>query len=150
VLFNTWGSGLPAAVYLATLMVGLFGCVLLHELGHALMARQFGIATRDITLYPMGGVARLERMSERPWEEFCIAVAGPLVNVVIAASLALVFLLLGLPLAGLGLTQRAWVSPEVSLLRDLFAVNVGLVLFNLLPAFPMDGGRVLRALLAGP
>jgi Zn-dependent protease len=121
----------------------LFLCVLLHEYGHALAARQYGIATKDITLLPIGGLARLERMPEKPAQELVVALAGPLVNVVIAASL----------FAGLVLSGKWQPMSQLSLVQGGFAerlmvVNVFLVLFNLLPAFPMDGGRVLRSLLA--
>jgi Zn-dependent protease/CBS domain-containing protein len=136
-------GGTPAAAAGVLFILTLFACVLLHEFGHALAARAFGIPTPDITLLPIGGVARLQRMPDKPWQELVVAIAGPLVNVVIAA--ALIFLLdRRADFEDLGRLQM----PEIDLLAKLASVNISLVLFNLIPAFPMDGGRVLRSLLA--
>lgn len=124
-------------------IVAIFACVVLHELGHAVAARRFGIRTRDITLLPIGGVARLERMPEEPLQEMWVAVAGPLVNVVIAGSLYV-----GLTLASVWTPMSEFDPGNASFLHRLWLVNVVLVIFNIIPAFPMDGGRVLRAVLA--
>ena len=121
----------------------IFLCVLLHELGHVFAARYFGVKTQDVTLWPFGGIASMERMPEKPSEELIVAIAGPLVNVVIIAVLAL-WLGPGLNTESLAALD----SPTVSLAAKVLWANVVLVLFNLIPAFPMDGGRVLRALLA--
>src|SRR3984893_6689963 len=136
-------AGLAGAVQGVLFVLALFACVLLHEFGHAFAARGFGIATPDITLLPIGGVARLSRIPEKPWQELVVAIAGPLVNVVIAAALISVIH------GSAALEQLEYLeSPRIELLAKLASVNVMLVLFNLIPAFPMDGGRVLRALLA--
>jgi Zn-dependent protease len=137
------GQTLAAAFTGVLFFVLLFVCVLLHEYGHALMARRFGIGTRDITLLPFGGVAHLEKMPRKPSQELWVALAGPAVNVVIAIVLAAWLTLTGTwePISALGPT-------EGNMIERLLAVNVGLVMFNMLPAFPMDGGRVLHALLA--
>ena len=139
-------GGWPLALYRLTLYLAVLGCIVLHELGHARMARHYGIATRDITLYPIGGVASLERMSEKPSEEFWIALAGPAVSVVIAAILRLLTVILPdwFPVQTAAGFQPGYFVCHLAL------INVGLVIFNLLPAFPMDGGRMLRALLSGP
>jgi len=134
-------SGGAAAAWSGLIfMVLLFLCVLLHEFGHIFTARRFGVMTPDVILLPIGGVARLERIPEKPSEEFLIAIAGPAVNVAIAALLIL--------FAGANLDPSHFVSIESGLAERLAIVNVFLALFNLIPAFPMDGGRVLRALLA--
>ncbi len=135
-------GGPNAALQGVAFIVLLFACVLLHEFGHVFAARHYGVRTPDITLLPIGGVARLERIPEEPSQELVVALAGPAVNIVIAAILYAV--LGGYPSADSMELQ----NPQVSLLARLVMVNIFLAIFNLIPAFPMDGGRVLRALLA--
>jgi Zn-dependent protease/predicted transcriptional regulator len=141
--FSAWQrGGAPAARDSVLFIVLLFACVVLHEFGHILMARRFGIATPQVTLLPIGGVASLQRMPEKPAQELAVAIAGPLVNVVIA-----LLLLLFLPNLDPNAVSQLD-DPRVGLLMRLAAANIFLVVFNMIPAFPMDGGRVLRALLA--
>lgn len=139
-----WMQGHSITTTLAGILfiLALFGCVLLHEFGHALTAKKYGIKTRDITLLPIGGVARLERMPDDPKQELWVALAGPAVNIVIAA---IIFTWLKLT-EGLG-TPNYTSIVRGSFLERLMMVNILLVLFNMIPAFPMDGGRVLRAFL---
>ncbi len=150
-LFLTWiwfayyrEGGSPAAWEGVIFISLLFFCVLLHEFGHVFAARYFGVKTPDITLWPFGGIASLERIPEKPIQEFVVAIAGPLVNVAIA----------GVLIAYLGTTNidvqalTKIEDPATSMIVKLAGANIFLVLFNLIPAFPMDGGRVLRALLA--
>lgn len=136
-------AGLEAAVSLTLMVMALFVCVLLHEFGHILMARHFGIRTPDVLLLPIGGVARLERIPEEPRQETLIALAGPAVTLAIIGVLLLVLRILH--------DSATWTAGDFgspSAVKQLFYMNALLLGFNLIPAFPMDGGRVLRAILA--
>jgi Zn-dependent protease len=154
VLFMSRGEGAVRVALALAVLFAIFGCVLLHELGHALTARLFGVATRDITLYPIGGVARLEGMGSRPSQEVAIAVAGPAVNLVIFLLLMpATFAALATGLVGgegdpIGAGGSTPLGFAAHFLTMLCFGNLGLLLFNMIPAFPMDGGRVLRALLS--
>jgi Zn-dependent protease len=164
VLWHAQTAGLDPleTVWITGLFLSLFVCVLLHEFGHAIAAKRYGVSTRDIVLMPIGGVARLEKMPEKPVQEFVVAIAGPAVNVVIAT---LLFIGMGVFSDGyllemladaiqqdIGydvLTQSGQViSPGLHFAIKLAITNVALVIFNMLPAFPMDGGRVFRSLLS--
>ena len=136
-------------------IIALFTCVLLHEFGHALSARYYGVHTRDITILPIGGVARLDKLPEKPLQEFVVAIAGPAVNVVIYALLAaFLYFTHSLQFSFTELltddSNEMIVDPVIGFLATLMQANLMLVVFNMIPAFPMDGGRVLRALLSIP
>ena len=135
-------------IWLLFIFMSLFICVVMHEYGHALMARRYGVRTRDIVLSPIGGLARLEKIPENPYHEFNIALAGPLVNFVLAGLIFGGVFIFG---DGWEYVQARLLSVETSprnFLPTLATMNLALAVFNLIPAFPMDGGRILRALLA--
>jgi len=139
---------LSEAVGFSAYVICLFACVLMHEYGHALMARRYGIGTQDIILTPIGGIARLRGLPTKPGQEIMVAIAGPLVNLVILLLIVLVFQVLGI-----GILQPDQVEYEIftygiGFMHMIFVMNLVLFAFNLIPAFPMDGGRILRALLA--
>lgn len=139
------GADLAKALEGVGLVLAVFLCVVLHEYGHALTARRYGVKTRDITILPIGGVASLERIPEKPFQEIVVALAGPAVNLAIACALLV-------PFASVvrGQPDAAAIAEQMQghFWSELFAINVFLAVFNLIPAFPMDGGRVLRAVLA--
>jgi Zn-dependent protease len=148
-----WGIpyGAPGALFGVFFMIALFVCVALHELGHSLVAQRFGVSVREILLLPIGGVARLSREPSKPMHELLIAIAGPLVNVVLAFVLLVVALVVwDAQWFSDGRFLRAVFGPPTlaTLVSSLLLSNIALAVFNMIPALPMDGGRVFRALLA--
>jgi Zn-dependent protease len=129
---NAWD-----ALWAVVLVLAVFTCVVLHELGHSLQVRRYGIRVRDIVLLPIGGMARAESIPENPWHEIVVAASGPLVNLALASIFLAVILVRGTPL-----------DFEHDFVTNLFSINIILGAFNMIPAFPMDGGRILRAVLA--
>jgi len=141
------GKGMEGALFGVAVTLLLFLCVTLHELGHSFQALRFGVPVKDITLWPFGGLAQIERMPEKPSQELLIAIAGPLVNLLIGFGLLLLSQVLQLQ-GWLAIDQLFQLLGDVSwqgLLAYLIMANFALAIFNLIPAFPMDGGRVLRA-----
>ena len=144
---NDEGLSSGETVWAVITILGLFFCVTLHEFGHALAARRYGVGTKDIALYPIGGIARLERLPKKPIQEFVVAIAGPLVNFAICLLLLpyMIFMPDSLEILEVG---RSFAGSASDFLPAMFILNLGLGIFNLIPAFPMDGGRIFRALMS--
>jgi Zn-dependent protease/predicted transcriptional regulator len=143
------GMDMSQLIWYLLFILTLFFCVLLHELGHALTARKFHIGTKDIMLLPIGGLARLEKIPEDPRQELIIAVAGPLVNIAIAIFLFIVLQVFPMGVNPEDLTEEDVIGiSQQTFLPMLLTLNIVLAVFNMIPAFPMDGGRVLRAFLS--
>lgn len=148
-LGNKAGLDIRPMLQLGLLVLSVFICVVLHEFGHALTARRFGVETKDIILSPIGGIARLTRLPEKPIQEFWVAIAGPLVNIAIVLLLSPFFLFHDfLDVFTDGLTLSDLMSDMFYFIPMLLGMNLTLAVFNLIPAFPMDGGRVFRSLLS--
>ena len=148
-----WGGltgTVDGALFGVVLMILLFTCVTLHELGHSIVAKLFGIPVREIILFPLGGVSNITKNPDKPFHDLLISIAGPLVNVLIALILAVVLGRVGVVslLDGQGMVQELQAPSLQGMLLWLLAANVTLVIFNLIPAFPLDGGRAFRAILA--
>jgi len=151
IIFNELkrGGNTESILFNIAVVLAVFLCVIIHEFGHALTAKRFGIITKKITLLPIGGMASMEKIPESPKQELLVTLAGPLTNVVIA--LLLYFTIPVKELMYLNFTETFEILSSFSIqnfLFYLFIVNIALVIFNLIPAFPMDGGRILRAFLA--
>lgn len=147
IIFSNYRAGHDAERigWMVLFVCSIFGTVFLHELGHALAAKRYGINTKDITILPIGGLARLEKIPEKPVEELVVALAGPAVNIALAGITAL---FITMPSANELYIQLTGGVNSDNFFLNFFIVNIWLAVFNLIPAFPMDGGRVLRALLA--
>lgn len=147
-IYAVGAGSLAGAARAVILILLLFACVVLHELGHSIAAQQYGIHVKEIMLWPLGGVAQLTDMPRKPLQEFVVAVAGPLMNVLIIIALAAIGKLWSLSTVDIpSLTGQSILSAGLDLIGELLLMNVFLVLFNLIPAFPMDGGRILRSVL---
>ena len=147
IIFSSYRAGQNAEqiIWMLVFVLSIFVTVFLHELGHALAAKKYNIKTKDITLLPIGGIARLESIPEKPKEEFVVAIAGPAVNIGLAIITGL---FITIPDAKDLTIQLSGGINSSNFFLNFFIVNIWLALFNMIPAFPMDGGRVLRALLA--
>ena len=150
IAYQAYEEGLDfnAFLFRVALTLSIFFCIVLHEYGHALTARRYGVKTRDIIIFPIGGVARLERIPKKPIQEFLMTLAGPLVNIAIALAISFfIYLVFGLDVLDKGI-DGLFENNFQSFLGLIVIINIFLFLFNMLPAFPMDGGRLVRSLLA--